>query len=159
MTLARDVMQRDVLSIEATASLLDAHRLFVGQEISGAPVVEEDGRVVGVLSVRDLLRALDEARESEVVEAIYFRDAIEFSGPDWDAMPEDFQDRLAARTVSEVMSQDVISVPPNASIAEVARKLRSHRVHRVLVATNDAFVGLISTFDLLALLEGDAPRG
>jgi CBS domain-containing protein len=159
MTYARDVMQRDVITIEAAASLLDAHRLFVKQEISGAPVVDEDGRVVGVLSARDLLRALDEARDGEEVEALYFRDATEFSGSDWDAMPEDYHDRLAARTVSELMSPDVISVSPDAGIAEVARTLRANRVHRVLVATNDAFVGLISTFDLLALLEKDAPQG
>jgi CBS domain-containing protein len=159
MTLARDLMQRDILTIDGAASLLDAHRLFVESEISGAPVVDEDGRVVGVVSASDLLRALDEERDSAVVQATYFRDLTEFSGPDWGAMPEDFQDRLAARTVSEVMSTDVITVAPDASVAEVARTLRRHHVHRVLVATGEAFVGLISTFDLLALLEKEAPHG
>lgn len=43
-------------------------------------------------------------------------------------------------------------------VAEVARTLRQHHVHRVLVATGDAFVGLISTFDLIAVLEKDVPK-
>ena len=159
MKLARDLMQRNIISIDGAASLLDAHRLFVEEEISGAPVVDEDGRVIGVVSARDLLRALDEERDTAVVDTHYFRDLTEYSGPDWGSMPEDFQDRLAARSVAEVMSPDVITVSPDATVAEVARTLRMHHVHRVLVATKDTFVGLISTFDLLALLEEDAPRG
>jgi len=153
---ARDLMQKDVITIDASASLLEAHRLFVEEEISGAPVVDDD-RVIGVLSARDLLRAIDEERDTAVVQTNYFRELEEFSGPDWGRMPEDFQDRLANRPVSEVMSPDVIMVAPDATIAEVAHTLRHHRVHRVLVGTNEALVGLISTFDLIALLEKDAP--
>jgi CBS domain-containing protein len=149
---ARDLMQRDVITIDAAASLLDAHRLFVDEEISGAPVVD-DGRVVGVVSARDLLRAIDEERDTALVQTTYFRELEEFSGPDWGSAPEDFQDRLARRSVAEVMSPDVVGVAPGASIAEVARTLRQHRVHRVLVATPDALLGLISSFDLIALLE------
>jgi len=157
MTQARDLMQKDVITIDGNASLLDAHRLFVEEEISGAPVIDEIGRVIGVLSARDLLRATDEERDAAVVQTNYFRELEEFSGPDWGRMPEDLQDRLANRPVSEVMSPDVITVAPDATIAEVAHTLRHHRVHRVLVATNEAFVGLISTFDLIALLETDVP--
>jgi CBS domain-containing protein len=159
MTRARDLMQKDVITIEGNASLLDAHRLFVEEEISGAPVVDEGGRVIGVLSARDLLRAIDEERDTVVVQTNYFRELEEFSGPDWGRMPEDFQDRLANRPVSEVMSPDVIMVAPDATIAEVAHTLRHHHVHRVLVATNESFIGLISTFDLIALLEKDVPAG
>jgi len=111
-----------------------------------------------VLSARDLLRAIDEERDTAVVQTSYFRDLTEFSGPDWGSTAEDFQDRLAGRSVSEVMSPDVISVAPDASVAEVARTLRQHHVHRVLVAKDEAFVGLISTFDLIALLEKDVPK-
>jgi CBS domain-containing protein len=151
--LARDVMETRVISIDAAASLLDAYRLFVEEEISGAPVVDEDGRVLGVVSARDLLRATDEERDTAVVQTSYFRDVTEFSGPDWGASPEDFQDRLAERTVAEVMSPDAIVVAPDASIAEVASTLRRHRVHRVLVTEGDRLVGLISSLDLVALLE------
>jgi CBS domain-containing protein len=158
MTRARDLMQRDVITIDGAASLLDAQRLFVEEEISGAPVVDEDGRVIGVVSSRDLLRAVDEERDTAIVQTNYFRELEEFSGPDWRSMPEDFQDRLATRTVAEVMSPDVISVAPEAGVAEIARTLRQHRVHRVIVASEDQLVGLISTFDLIALLEKDVPK-
>jgi CBS domain-containing protein len=157
MTRARDVMQTGVVTIDPAASLLDAYRLFVQEGISGAPVVDEDGRVVGVVSAQDLLRATEEERDTAVVEANYFRDLNEFSGPDWQTSSEDFQDRLRERSVADVMTEGAIIVAPDASIAEVASTLRRHRVHRVLVAEGELLVGLISAFDLVALLEKGAP--
>jgi CBS domain-containing protein len=62
-------------------------------EISGAPVVDEDGRVIGVLSARDLLRAIDEERDTAMVQTTYFRDLTEFSGPDRGSTAEDVQGR------------------------------------------------------------------
>ena len=155
---ARDLMQRAVITIDAAASLLDAHRLFVDEEISGAPVVD-DGRVVGVVSARDLLRAIDEERDTALVQTSYFRELEEFSGPDWSTTPEDFQDRLAERTVAETMTPEAIVVAPDATVAEVAGTLRRRRVHRVLVADGERLVGLISSLDLIALLEKQPPQG
>lgn len=156
---ARDVMETGVVTIDPEASLLDAYRLFVEEEISGAPVVDEDGRVLGVVSAHDLLRATEEERDTVVAESRYFRDLEEFSGPDWGSAVEDFQDRLAQRTVRDVMTPSAIMVAPDATIAEVASTLRKHRVHRVLVTDEDRVVGLISSFDLVALLEKEPPRG
>lgn len=150
---ARDVMQSDVITIDAEASLLDAHRLFIEAEITGAPVVDDAGAVVGVISSADLLRAVEEERDTAVVDRNYFRDLTEFSGPDWGSSLEDFQDRLAGRRVAEVMTPEAVSVDADASVAEVARTLRSQRVHRVLVEDDRKLVGLISAFDLVALLE------
>ncbi|MGB9881005.1 MAG: CBS domain-containing protein, partial [Anaerolineae bacterium] len=52
---ARDVMTRDVVTIPETASLRDAVHVLVNHEISGAPVVDESGNVVGMLSEADIL--------------------------------------------------------------------------------------------------------
>lgn len=156
--LARDVMQRDVLTLDAEASVLEAYRLFVEEEISGAPVVDEDGRVLGVLSARDLLRAIAEERDTALVQTTYFRDHEEFSGPDWSGTTQDFQDRLAGRSIGETMSSGAMIVAPDATIQEVARLLRQQRVHRVLVAEDDRLVGLITTYDLVSILEKDPPE-
>ena len=157
--LARDVMETGVVTIDPEASLLDAYRLFVEEEISGAPVVGEDGRVLGVVSAHDLLRATEEERDTAWVQTNYFRDLAEFTGPDWGSVARDFQDRLAERTVRDVMTMGAITVAPDATIPEIASTLRKNRVHRVLVAEDDRLVGLISSFDLVALLEKEPPRG
>jgi CBS domain-containing protein len=150
---ARDVMQTHVIRILVDASLLDAYRLFVDEEIHGAPVVDADGRVVGVLSSRDLLRAVAEEHDAALSETHYYRDLAPFSGPDWGSGPTDFQDRLATRTVGEVMTTGALAVSPDTPVSEIARTLRQHAFHRVLVAEEGRLRGIVTTFDLMALLE------
>ncbi|HVN39337.1 MAG TPA: CBS domain-containing protein [Myxococcota bacterium] len=146
-------MQTGVATIDRDATLLDAHRLFVEEEIHGAPVVDADGTVVGVISTLDILRAVREEHESATADPTYYRDVLEFSGPDWASGPEDFQDRLSELRVGDAMTESVVSVPPEASIAEIARLLRANRIHRVLVSEGDQLVGIVSTFDLVEVLE------
>jgi CBS domain-containing protein len=156
---ARDVMQRDVISVSPEEPLVDVQRLFVEEEINGAPVVDQDGRVVGLISSADLLRAVAEGHEAGASAPVYYRELLEFSGPDWGAMPQDFQDRLSQLTAADAMSEEVVSVPPDTPVEEVAHTLRRQRIHRVLVADEGRLVGLISTFDLIGLLEkGESER-
>jgi len=154
---ARDIMQRHVVTVDPETSLLDIHRLFVEEEIHGAPVVDDEGRILGVISAFDLLRAVNEERDTVVSDSSYFRDFLPYSGPDWGASPEDFQERLTQRTVSEVMTEGAITVDADASIPEIARTLRSRNVHRVLVVERGLLVGIISAMDLMALLEKEPP--
>lgn len=153
-TRARDLMQSPVVVIGQDASLLDAHRILVEEEIHGAPVVDEDGAVVGVISSLDLLRVAEEEQESPRGDAIYYRDVLPYAGPPGSAGGDDFQDRLSSRRVAEAMSPYVVSVAPDATAAQVARTLRENGIHRVLVAEKDALLGIVTAFDLLRLLEG-----
>jgi len=150
---ARDVMQSHVITLSPETPLLDVQRLFVEEEINGAPVVDDAGKILGIVSTRDLLRAADDEHDSAASETRYFRDELEFSGPDWSNALEDFQDRLSRRSVSEVMTAGAVTIPPGASVAEVAATMRRHRIHRVLVADGEVLQGIISSFDLVALLE------
>jgi CBS domain-containing protein len=150
---ARDVMQGHVVTVGPDTPLLDVHRLFVEEEINGAPVVDETGKLLGVISSLDLLREVDREHESPSSDAIYFRDVLEYSAPDWAESSEDFQDRLTRLRVSDAMTPGGVTVAPDAPIEEVAKTLRSNRIHRVLVVERGELVGLISTFDLVELLE------
>ena len=153
---ARDVMQTTVITVGPETPLSDLQRLFLEEGIGGAPVVDDMGRVVGVISAADILRAVDDERDTAVSEPRYFRDTLEFSGPDWHHELEDFQDRLGELRVEDAMTAGVVAVAPDARVADVARKMREDRVHRVLVMEKDVLVGIISTFDLVALLERGA---
>jgi len=124
--LARDVMQSDILTITPDTRVLDIHRMFVEEEIHGAPVVDDDGIVCGVVSSLDLLRVV--------------RDELEPAAGD---------DALTAR---DAMSRELVSVPSTATVAEIANVMRSQRIHRVLVIDDQELVGVITTFDLLQAL-------
>lgn len=83
----------------------------------------------------------------------YLRDLMEFSSPDWERMPEDFEDRLSELRAEDFTTTDVVSVPPDATVAEIARVMGRNRVHRVCVVDGDRLAGSISAFDLVAVLE------
>jgi len=152
--IARDVMTSSVVSVGPDTPLADVYRLLVEEQIHGAPVVDDADQVIGVVTSSDLLRAIDDERDTAVAASDYLRDLIEFSGPDWASGVTDFQDRLASRTVADVMTPTALTVRDDARVAEVARTLRQHGVHRVwVVDQGDRLCGVISAFDLLPLVE------
>jgi CBS domain-containing protein len=152
-TTAADLMTRSVLSVGPDTPLLEVYRLFVNEQIHGAPVMDEEERLIGVISSSDLLRAIEDERDTAVASSDYLRDLLEFSGPDWGRGLTDFQDRLAQLTVADVMTAAVLSVQSDTPISEVARLLRQHGVHRAWVEEKGRLCGVISTFDLLPLVE------
>ncbi len=125
-------MQTDVMTVDPETPLVDVHRLFAEEEIHGAPVVDDEFRVCGIVSALDLLRAVGDRYN-------------------------DFDDRMRDVTAADVMTGMVVSVTPDATAADVAHVMRTQRVHRVLVVDNKELLGVITTFDLLAALEATEP--
>lgn len=153
LTTARDVMTDAVVSVGPDSSLREVLRIFVAENIHGAPVVDDEGQLAGVITTSDLLRAQEDERDTALATVDYLRDVLEFSAPDWSGDVTDFQDRLGIRTVAEVMTKSVVSVPSDAPIADVARILRENQIHRVWVKDAGRLCGVVSTLDLMAVIE------
>lgn len=150
---AKDIMSTQVITVDSQDSLTDVYQIFADKGISGAPVIGDDGLLVGVVSIRDLLRVIEEENDACIDESYYFRNYENWPRPDGPADIEDFQDRLGRRTVSEVMTNHVISVSPGTPAKEVAKLVRKNGIHRMLVLEDNKLVGLVSLFDLIQLLE------
>ncbi len=150
---ARHIMEAHVVSVGPNDPLSGVQRLFVEEEIHGAPVVDDDMHVVGVITSRDLLRAAADEHDSLRGDPGYFAELMESAGADWEAAPEGFIDRLEERCVQDYMSKQLISVTSETPVAQVAATLREHRVHRALVIDQGRLSGIVSAFDLIALLE------
>jgi len=149
---ARTLMQESIILVAPEDPLIGVQRLFADEMIHGAPVVDEQNRVLGVISTSDLLQAVTDERDSAYPVPGYFEDGVaSFAG----FADEDFREALGEQRVADVMTRDIVSVSPGASIGEVARTLRHNRMHRVLVIEDDVLVGIITTFDLIELLEKD----
>jgi CBS domain-containing protein len=153
LTTARDVMTDWVVSVGPDASLREVLRLFVTENIHGAPVVDDEGQLAGVITTSDLLRAQEDERDTALATIDYLRDVLEFTSPDWSGDVTDFQDRLGVRTVADVMTKCVVSVQSDAPIADVARCLRENHIHRVWVKDEGRLCGVVSTLDLMAVIE------
>ena len=163
MKTAKDVMQTHVVSVGSDDPLPAVYRLFADEEISGAPVVDESGEVVGVVSIRDLIRTTRENQESSFVDSNYFHNGLFDAGGNCLMIEHDFEETLPQRTVSEVMTTSVVTVAPDTPVSEIVKTILRDRVHRVLVVERQrdkaTLVGLISLLDLVALLVSDECDG
>jgi CBS domain-containing protein len=139
---ARDLMTGTVESIPQEMSLRAAAHLLSQARISGAPVVDELGRCVGVLSASDFVHLAEQG------------DRAGASGPSSTCVCSDWQvmdvDRLARDQVRWHMSARPITVSPGTRIAELARRMTEARVHRLIVV--DALgrpIGIVSGTDIV----------
>jgi len=148
----RTVMQPQVVTLRPEMSARDAERLFAEHRIGGAPVVDDAGRPVGVLSQSDLVR-LDAAPPTAAAAGAFFSDVDDYR--DIAALPAD----ESLVPVSRVMSARVLSIEPDATIEEAARRMRAHRVHRLLVVEHGVLRGVVSAFDLLVALDQPLTSG
>jgi CBS domain-containing protein len=139
---AQDVMTSWVATIEASASVREAAKLMAERRISALPVVDEDDRMIGIVSEGDLLRRAELGTET--------------AGSWWllalakDAAA-DYR-KTHGRTVSDVMTRRVVSVGPATPLREVAQLMEKHRIKRVPVLDAGRLVGIVSRADLVRSL-------
>lgn len=150
---ARDVMQSQVVSLSTEDPLHVAQRLFYEEGIHGAPVVDDRGVVVGMLTISDILRALTEEKEAAPAEPGPFRSDLDDVFGSWQIAPEDFKARVQDVLVSDYMTEDYVAVRPDTPVRDVARSMRENQIHRVLVLDDGSLCGIVSTFDLVGLIE------
>ena len=153
-TPARDLMQTRVVTVSHDAPLHSVQRVFVEEGIHGAPVVDQEGHVLGVITSMDVLRAAADERDSASPAApTYFRYDLDLHSFDWERAPGDLRERIAGTTAGDVMTTELVTVGPDAPVAVVARTLRQNGVHRVLVVDDGELLGIVSAMDLVGLLE------
>ncbi len=121
----RDYMTTTLFTLQQSLEVLRAVRILVENDISGAPVVDESGKLVGILTERDCMR-ID-------LEAGYY---------------EDYGGR-----VENYMSRNVVSIGPDMSILELAKRFIEAPYRRYPVVKNDRLIGLISRRDVMRALD------
>jgi CBS domain-containing protein len=146
---ARDVMQQHVLTVHPGMSLAELEDFLVSKRISGAPVVEH-GALVGIVSRSDIVRSLSLERSLSglIAEGL----ASPESGSEPAQLPESLAAKLRGWTVRDAMVVDPVTVTPETPVAEIARLLTEHHIHRVLVTERKEVRGVISTLDLVQLI-------
>ena len=148
-----DVMQTSILSVAPNDPLHAVQRLFYESGIQAAPVMEERGTVLGIITSSDLLRAAADLHETSRPEPLDLSDDAEFSPRGWLMEPEEFRQRLRDDVVEDFMTEQVLCVLPETPVSDVARMLRARQLHHVLVTQADELCGIASTFDLIALVQ------
>jgi CBS-domain-containing membrane protein len=148
---AADVMSRDVMAIPQRMSLRAAAHQLVQGHVSGAPVIDERGRCVGVLSTTDLARWLDRGGQPARPAAAPRCFCSDWQVIDPEGLPPD--------PVSGYMTANPVTATPDTPVGALARRMLDAHVHRlIIVGPAGQPVGIVSTTDVLAAVAREATR-
>lgn len=137
-----DVMTRTVVSVRPDASIGDAARLMVTRQISGLPVIDEAGALVGIVTDRDLLRRDNiESRAARPVWLAFLLGPEPPAGAAWRERP-----------VAEVMTVNPVTVDEEAPLETAVRLMEEHQFKRLPVMRDGRVVGVIARGDLVRAL-------
>ena len=130
--LIRERMSASPVTIAADTPITEALRIMRQSEVRRLPVLEPSGRLVGIVSEKDLLYASPSPATSL---SIY-----------------EMQYMLSRLLVSELMTKDVITIGPNTPVEEAARIMADHKIGGLPVMEGDRLVGIITETDLFTVL-------
>jgi CBS domain-containing protein len=141
---AIDVMVREVITVKPDDEVAAAIELLAEHDVSALPVVDDSGRVVGVLSEADLMRREEigtERHRSWWLEAMTPGTVLagEFA-------------KAHGRKVREIMSNTVVSATEETPLGEIAGLLEKHRIKRVPILRDGKLVGIVSRSNLIQAL-------
>ena len=137
----RDVMSKNIVSVREGSDIHEVSRLLSENRVSGLPVVDEESRVIGVLSEADLLHM------AGIEKGHSFRDILKH------ILGEPFPKHRVGSIVRDIMTSPAITTAPDADIREAAAILDEKRIKRLpVVDENNRLIGIISRGDILKAL-------
>lgn len=134
----RDVMTREVLVVTKYESITKVANILSGKNISGLPVVDNDRKVLGIVTQADILSMLGVGREHT------FKDLLKYM------LGERLPKRKMGDLVGDIMTTAVITITPDANIADAARLMDDKKIRRLIVTDeHQALLGIITRADIL----------
>lgn len=141
---ARDVMVAPVITVPLSASVKDAANLFLEHRISAVPVVDEQGKMVGIVSEGDLLHRAEIGTERQ---RSWWLTMIA-EGP---TLAADYV-KSHARKVADIMTRNVLTAVPDTPLQEVAMMMERNSIKRVPIVSGGRLVGIVSRANLVQAL-------
>jgi len=146
---AADVMVSEVISVRPDARVEEVANILLANRISAAPVIDEQGQLIGIVSEGDLIRRVEAGTERE--------------HPWWHLTGKQMLAgeyvKSHSHKVADVMTRSVITAMPETSLGEVATLLERNRIKRVPIVQNGRVVGIVSRANLLQALASMPSKG
>ncbi len=141
---ARDLMTPDVVTVPPETPVIAVARLLAERGISAVPVLDQAGALKGVVTEADLIRRL--AGQEDAPRGWF---ASLFADPGAEA---DRYARTHGATAGDIMTQELVTVPEEATATQIAHMMEERHIRRVLVTTDGRLRGIVSRADLLRAL-------
>jgi len=151
--LAKDIMNPDVLSVGMDWSIEQLADYLIENGISGAPVTSEEGKLLGVVSMTDIVRyrstPVTDARPDDLHEYYIYTPERRYSPAEVESFGIEAESLV---TVSDIMTPMTFNVNEDTTLQKVADAMLRGRIHRVFVTRDGVLVGIITTMDILGVV-------
>ena len=146
----RDIMTTQVISLGLTDTIKDATILLAVDNLSGAPVIDDDYHLAGIISETDILDLIVKYEEElnledPVLHLLAFPMDYDIEDPNLKAVAE----KISNTKVSELMCKDVLTTTPDAMVIDVLKTMLSKDVNRIPVLEKGVLVGIVSRSDII----------
>jgi len=143
----KDIMTTEFVTLSADMTFFEAAKILLKNHASGGPVLDSDGKLIGILSEKDLFRSLYPSYKEFYLE------------PDEFILGNSLEDNVTDarhKTVKEIMSKRLITTKPEGSILKVGGLMVATGIHRVPVVEDGKVIGMLSRGDVYrAILQND----
>lgn len=135
----KEIMTKDVITVSPDASLKEVGSIFKEKRISGVPVVNRDGYIVGIVTLTDLLKILGQIYRCKELED-------KFIGLKLSKMHEEEKTKAKVR---DIMTKDVVTISEDRTIDDVIKLMFDKDIHTFPVIKEDKLIGIVGKRDLL----------
>jgi len=148
MLTAKDIMTRDVITVNADMSVRDLAQLLADHKISGAPVVDDRDKLIGIVTENDLI---DQAKKVHIPTVMALFDSFVFlENPE--RLEKDLK-KMSASTVGDISTTAVVTVREDTPVDELATTMSEKNVHTLPVLDQEGtMVGVIGKSDIIRTL-------
>ena len=140
----KDIMTKEVVTVKPEMTIEELARLFTRHDISGAPVLDEAGGLIGIVTENDLIK-MEQRLHIPTIITIF--DAVIYLGSS--KKFEDDLKRMAATKVSDIYKRDVITITENTTLEEVATIMCEKDIHHLPVVKKGKLMGIVGKKDIV----------
>jgi CBS domain-containing protein len=134
----RDVMTKNVISVTKFESIMHVANILTEKNISGLPVVDKEGKVLGIITQADILSMVGVGRDHT------FKDLLKYM------LGEKLPERRVGDLVGDIMTSPALTISPDANVAEAVRIMEEKRIRRVTVVNGkNELLGILTRADIL----------
>ena len=144
MLAARDIMTKKVITVSPETLVSDLAKTLAGKNIGGVPVVDADGRLVGIVTQSDLVERVQELKLPPAINILDLHVYLQIPSHLFRKV-----EKMLGATVADVMSPKPVTVSPETPVPRIAALMAEQKVHTLPVLEQGKIVGIIGKMDLV----------
>ena len=152
MLKAKDIMTKEVITVQPGATVEALARILMDNKISGVPVVDENNQLTGIVTENDLIR---KNKRLHIPTVIRLFDAFILLGS---GRMENEIKKMAATTVDEICTKEVVSIKEETSLDEIATIMAEQHIHLLPVLRDGVVTGIVGKADMVRAMTDEASK-